>query len=333
LSHDDLLLLTGDEIVSLLEGREMEVIDAVEGAYRAHEIGQSDLPHSTFLKFPDNPANRIIGLPAYLGGEGEIAGFKWIASFPANISQGIPRASAVLVLNDCRTGRPTAILEGSIISAQRTAASAALAARVLGPKPTSVGLIGAGFIHQQTARFLQRVFPGIESFSVYDLDAKRAESFCSSIRERLGVEAEVARDLEEVLASGPVISFATTAGTPYLRDLSPCSPEATLLHISLRDLAPEAILAANNVVDDVDHVCRAGTSIHLTAEASGNRDFIWCSLAQLMAGLAPEETHPGGLRVFSPFGLGVLDLAVGRLVCSLARRQSIGRQVSHFFPH
>jgi ornithine cyclodeaminase len=335
MGQDDILLVTGREVGALLAGLEVEVIDAVERAYTAHREGKSALPHSTFLRFPGDDLNRIIALPAFLGDGFGVAGLKWISSFPRNVESGQPRATAVLILNSTATGRPEVILEGSLISAQRTAASAASAARVLleNRPPERVGLIGTGVINRAIARFLLAALPGIRRFLLFDLDPARAARCAQDLRAAGdGLEVEIAAGVGEVLAASPLVSFATTAIRPHVAELSACPAGAVLLHISLRDLAPQAILPCDNVVDDADHACRAQTTLHLAEQATGGREFIRCTLADILAGAAPPRRGDGSLAVFSPFGLGVLDLAVGRLVAERARAAGFGTSIPSFFP-
>src|SRR5882672_829994 len=121
-------VISGAQVHRALEGREKRIVELVADTYRVHGAGDSVNPPSYFLRFPDRPTSRIIALLASIGGQVRVDGIKWISSFPENVAAGIPRASAVLILNDRDTGYPFAVLESSIISATRTAASAAVAA-------------------------------------------------------------------------------------------------------------------------------------------------------------------------------------------------------------
>jgi hypothetical protein len=86
--ENGILVLGAEEVGALLAGREREMMAVVGLAYRAYGAGQSGLPHSTFLRFPGDDTNRIIALPAFLGDGFQVAGMKWIASFPGNVERG-----------------------------------------------------------------------------------------------------------------------------------------------------------------------------------------------------------------------------------------------------
>src|SRR5262249_29798536 len=145
------------------------------------------------------------------------------------------------------------------------------------------------------------------------------------------VPAETCASFQDVMARASVISFATTAVEPTVADISMCAPTATILHISLRDLLPRAILQADNVVDDVDHVMRAQTSVHLAEQEIGHRGFVRCTLADILVGNQPPRRDDQSVVVFSPFGLGVLDLAVGQLVTEFAIKSGKGMKITGFF--
>ena len=320
---------------ALLGGQEAELIDVVGRAYEAHARGDSSLPNSTFLRFPNNGKNRIIALPAYLGGDFGGAGIKWVSSFPGNVAAGLERASAVVILNSPLTGRPRAILEGSIISAKRTAASAALAARHLhaGRSFESIGLLGCGLINFEIERFLLSVFPEIRRVRLYDIDPERARrSKRKSEQTFKEIVTETVDDIKTLFETCTLVSIATTATEPHIDDLGRLAAGGTVLHVSLRDLSPELILACDNVVDDVEHVCCHQTSVHLAEQLTSRRDFIRCNLADIMAGAAPARAGDGRAVVFSPFGLGILDIAVSEFVFARALREDVGTAMASFLP-
>ena len=246
-------VIPGAQVERAVRGRQTQIVALVEATYRRHSAGDSVNPPSYFLRFPDRPSARIIALPASIGGPSQVDGLKWISSFPGNVAAGLPRASAVLILNDHDTGYPFACLESSIISATRTAALAASAAAWLSrgrPRLTRVGFFGAGLI-------------------------------------------------------------------------------ARYIHTFLAGTAPEILLASVNIVDDVEHCLKANTSPHLAERLTGSRDFLAGTLDDVMAG---RVTVPADRpAVFSPFGLGVLDLAMGKYVYDEVARAGELRVIDEFF--
>ena len=242
-------------------------------------------------------------------------GLKWISSFPENVAAGVPRASAVLILNDHDTGYPFACLEASIISATRTAASAALAADWLSrgrSRPRRVGFVGTGLIARYIHTFLAGTGWSFDEIAVHDLSADSAAGFRGYLEQGGTGRVTVCDSAEEVIRSSDLVVFATVAGQPHVGEVSWFGHNPLVLHVSLRDLAPQILLASTNVVDDVEHCLKADTSPHLVEQLTGNRDFLAGTLNDVMAGrVSVPADRP---VIFSPFGLGVLDLAVGKYV-------------------
>ena len=94
----------------------------------------------------------------------------------------------------------------------------------------------------------------------------------------------VHEDAESLIRSSDLVVFATTAGEPHVTDPSWFEHHPLVLHISLRDLGPEVVLAATNIVDDVEHCLKAQTSVHLTEQFTGSRDFLAGTLYDVMTG-------------------------------------------------
>ncbi|MEU2423511.1 2,3-diaminopropionate biosynthesis protein SbnB [Streptomyces sp. NPDC007851] len=326
-------VITGEQVQRVLSGREKQLVELVEAAYRLHDAGDSVNPPSYFLRFPDRPDSRIIALPASLGGDVRVDGLKWVSSFPENVSTGLPRASAVLILNEHDTGYPFACLESSIISATRTAASAALAADWLSrgrSRPTRVGFFGTGLIARYIHTFLAGTGWDFDEVGVHDLAADSAAGFSGYLRQSGSTARVTVHDSAEDLVRGSdLVVFATIAGRPHVTDPAWFTHNPLVLHVSLRDLAPEVLLGAANFVDDVDHCLKADTSPHLAEQLTGDRDFLNGTLGDVMSGrAAPPPDRP---VVFSPFGLGVLDLAVGKYVYDEVSRAGDLRLIDDFF--
>jgi ornithine cyclodeaminase len=202
-----------------------------------------------------------------------------------------------------------------------------------------VGLI-ARYIHT----FLAATGWTFDEIGVHDLSAVSAAGFRGYLEQsgpgsgtqRSGTQQSgtasritVHDRAEDLIRSSDLIVFATIAGQPHVSELSWFEHNPLVLHVSLRDLAPQILLASANVVDDVEHCLKANTSPHLAEQLTGNRDFLLGTLDDVMAG---RVTVPADRPVvFSPFGLGVLDLAVGKYVYDEVTRSGELHVIDEFF--
>ncbi len=324
-------VISGGVVKEILCQLGNQAIDIVSGAYQAHEAGNTVNPDSYFLKFPEQPQNRIIALPAAITSElTAVSGIKWIASYPDNIKVGLPRASAVLVLNDPQTGYPFAFMESALISAVRTAASAVLGAYELCGRKREVkklAIVGGGVI----ARNILKMFCAddwlVKELVVNDLDPESSISLVNYALEN-GVLAARSTELMEAL-SADVVVFATNAGEPYVLDPATFKPGQIVLNISLRDLGADIVNQAYNFFDDIDHCIKANTSPHLAEQKYGNRNFVTGTVAQVVRDEIPLSYDKP--IIYSPFGMGILDLALGNVVHNRAVKEGRAIQIPHFF--
>ena len=324
-------VVPGPAVKRVIEVNKKQVFDAVEEAYRLHDSGSTLNPDSYFLRYPANPNARIIALPAHIGGDVQKSGIKWISSFPANRATNLARASAVLILNDALTGYPLACLEASLISATRTAASAALAAESLSPIPFAgtLAVIGTGIIARTTVEWLLFRNWEFSQIKLYDSDPSESAHFSKWLRDQGNLPVTVEESLADATSGSSLILFTTTAADPYLADEELFAHSPTVLHLSLRDIGTNVILASQNIVDDVDHCLKAKTSLHLTEIETGNRNFVSGTLVDVLEKrFKLDHQRP---RIFSPFGLGVLDVAVGNFILEAAKSSGEAMELPDFF--
>ncbi|KAB8029693.1 2,3-diaminopropionate biosynthesis protein SbnB [Fluviispira multicolorata] len=328
-------VITGDFINKVIETSRRDIIELVRQSYLTHHQGKTENPDSYFLRFKNKPEARIIALPAAIDNpesDISVSGIKWIASYPRNIEANLQRASAVILLNDYRTGYPFSCLEASQISAARTAASAVLAANYLGPsgkRAKSLSVIGSGLIARTILSFFKDEGWQFDNVLIYDISEEYRDAFIRNTKAKALYPVRAAKDQAEAL-SADIVIFATTAASPYVTDERTFAAHQFVLNISLRDLSPEIIHAHNNVLDDVEHCMKANTSPHLAEQKYGHRLFINGTLAQFINGEIKLDKTKATL--FSPFGLGVLDLSLAMFIYR-HNQQAPGRHIiPSFFP-
>ena len=301
--------------------------ESLEEMFRIHADGDFTSPPSNFLKRPECPhvADRIIGLSAHLGGSFDIEGMKWIASAHENPSRGLPRANAVIVLNEAETRLPVAIMEGGLISAMRTAVVQGLAARYLArPDATSAGLVGAGRIGALILYVFSRWFPNITTYRVFDLDRERVEAFASHMN-KLGVEVELAASFQEALAPSDITVVATTTEQPYVTP--DCfKPGSVFMNVSLMDPTFEMVQLADKIVVDDWLQCIHSDRVLARMNKQGilTRENLHAEFGEIIKGDRPGRENDEERIFFNPFGLAIEDLAVAMAVYRSARALGIG---------
>lgn len=324
-------VIPGGVISKILSESHKKILKIVNETYLLHESRNTINPDSYFLRFDDKPEARIIALPAAIKGDQALSGIKWIASYPRNIENNLQRASATLILNDYQNGYPLACLEASQISAVRTAASAVVAADALNKgekRSRKVAFIGAGVIARTILEYFVNDDWKFDSLSCYDLNQVDASRF-AAFSEGFDINARAEDSLEDAVKGASLVVFATTAATPYANSKELFSAGQIILNISLRDICPDIILSSTNICDDIEHCMKANTSPHLAEKKVGHRNFISGTIAQVIAGdISVDYSKP---IIFSPFGLGVLDLAVSKLLYENAINSDDAILIPDFF--
>jgi alanine dehydrogenase len=291
-------------------------ITAVESAFIAHGRGEALMPAKVYLGLPQHHGD-FRAMPAYLAGA---AGVKWVNAHPENPARhGLPSVLALYILSDPETAAPLAVMDGTLLTAVRTGAAAAVASKHLAKQgPRSVGFVGCGV----QSRFLleaHRVLFG--DFEVRAFDASPAAS--SRLAEESGGRQVSAREV----AACDIVCTATPSRSPIIER----SWVRKGTHINAlgadapgkQELDPRLLGDAKVVIDDWEQATESGEVNVALHRGDYTREQIHGTLGEVLAG--KKSAREGDeVTIFDSTGLAIQDLALARLVYERARERGLG---------
>jgi 2,3-diaminopropionate biosynthesis protein SbnB len=309
-----------------------ETIEAIEKVYSLRDRGECIQPGAPLITWNGPHGRRILTHMAYVGGDVDVAGIKWIPSNPENPRRrGLPRASAIIILNDPETGFPLTVMDGTVVSAMRTAAATGVGAKYLARKDSQiVGLIGAGAINRSQIRALREVLPELQEVKIFDLVEAKAHRFAEEMGEKVDLHFTVARSAQEAVVGSDVVVTATSGvplGNAYL-EASWLKEGSFLSTISSNDSKIEVVLEADKLVvtnreelEDptwlVGLVCKRGLR--------SQDDFI--EMGEIVNGRRPGREDEKERIFYNPGGMGVEDVIAAHRIYQQAVAKGIGREL------
>ncbi len=298
-----------------------EVIDALEIAFREKGEGRIEMPPKPGVH-PGGGDNFIHAMPAYIPAL-ESAGVKWVGGYPDNFRRGLPYITGLLILNDVETGLPLSVMDCVWITAMRTGAATAVAARYLArPDSSTAGILGCGVQGRTNLEALSVLFP-LKKAWAYDIRPEVAQKYAREMSERLGLEVTaVAEPRAAVVGSDLVV----TAG-PILK-----VPHATIQAGWLKEGAFASMVdydsywqraalkeAAKFCTDDL-----AQLLYYQTAGYFQDIPPVYADLGELVSGKKPGRETPEERTITANLGLALDDMAVAPLVYKKAVETGIG---------
>jgi alanine dehydrogenase len=321
LTRSDLTgLVTPDDVVDVVEKAFADLADGTAAQAPLSVAALDDAAH--FL--PMTAVSRRAGL----------AGSKFLADIPGNRERGLPAQRSVLVLTDADDGAPVAVLDGGLPTRLRTAAASAVATRWLAPPDARVlGLVGAGGLALEHVSAVAAVRP-LEHVLFWTRSDATAAAFAEQVAGR-HPELKVTR----VESPRSAVESADVACT-----LTPSREPVVLgewfhpgLHVNVvgapprpdfREVDGEAMRRSRVVVDSVSTALHeSGDALLAIAEGAIDADACRLELGDVITGRAVGRRGPEEVTLFDSVGLGLLDVAIGRLLVDAARAAGRGLDV------
>lgn len=302
----------------------LENINVIEETVRCLDKGDFAQPIKPYLRYRDLK-NRIIAMPAFVGGKFNIAGIKWIASFPDNIKNRIPRAHSVVILNNADSGEPVAVINTAFLSIIRTASVSGLIMRYYdyarNLKKFNLGIVGWGPIGKNHFKLFTELYGNrIEKIFLYDMVSINKNEIDFDDKEKI----IVTKNWEEAYRDADVFITCTVSKDRYI-NMRP--KEGSLqLNVSLRDYKADIFdyVKSNIVVDDWDEVCRENTDIELFHKEKGLNKESVKTINDVVCRNYFESLGKEQCIMFNPMGMGVFDMAIGNYYFEKSKDKKIG---------
>jgi len=319
----ELLYLSQGDVISL--GLTMpEIMDTVETAFREKGRGHVEMPPKPGIHTRTDAF--IHAMPAYIRTTGA-AGMKWIAGYPENAERGLPYISGLLILNDPETGFPLAVMDAAWITAMRTAAATAVAAKYMSrPGVKSLAILGCGVQGKSNTDALQSALPTLDHIYAYDIRATAAERFCQEMRAKHQVRCTSCASPEEAVRAADVI---VTAG-PILQHPSPVIVPAWIRRGAFictldfdsyvrAEVFRSADLFATDDVEQLRYYQKVGYFNGVPSDA--------LDLGEVVAAGKPVRRSASDVIIAANLGLALEDVALGHEVLMRAKARQIGTKL------
>jgi ornithine cyclodeaminase/alanine dehydrogenase-like protein (mu-crystallin family) len=321
------LILDSSEVAALLPMT--ECIDAVERLFVMHARGEAKSP-SVLGVAMDGGGFHIKAAAADI--DGAYFAAKINANFPGNGGRfGLPTIQGILLLFDAQNGTPLAIMDSGQITAVRTAAATAVAAKYLARAGAStVTICGCGAQSRSQLDALSKV-RRITAVFAYDTDRARAEEYAEFASRHLELPAQAATNLRDATLESGIIVTCTTARKHFLGAADvPAGAFVAAVGADNEDkqeISPELLASSTVVVDILDQCAAIGDLHHALAAGAMTREDVHAELGQIAAGERPGRTEEAEIVVFDSTGTALQDVAAASLVYRKALATGRGQSV------
>ena len=306
-----------------------DCIDAVERAFRLHAEGRTLGPG--VLGVPAGDGSFHIKAAGLLGERSYFAA-KTNANFPDNPRRfGLPTIQGTVVLADARTGEPLAVIDSGSVTALRTGAATAVAAKYLARRDSRTAtIVGCGVQGEIQLAAIAAVLP-LQRAWVLDADQARAESLAARASAGLGLHVEAGKALRAAFLASDVCVTCTPARRAFVTaaDVAPGTFIAAVGadNRGKQELDPALVASSTVVVDVLDQCAEIGELQHVLAAGLMTREQVHAELADVVAGRRPGRTRREEITIFDSSGTALQDVASAAAVYEKARATGRGTEV------